>query len=92
MGDHINVTFISSSNDKVDDIGISDELTVLHSKGIPKRLWMGKCVVLHRGDEVPMAKGICHNVSSNIVVGSTCSLRDSHVVDLLQSVHRRHTR
>ena len=40
---------------------------------------MGKCVVLHKGDKVLVAKRICCNVNSNIVVGSLGPLGDSHV-------------
>ena len=43
---------------------------------------MGKCVILHRADGVPMANGICCNV---IVVGSTSPLGDSHIAVQISS-------
>ena len=42
--------------------------------GTPRRLWVGNCVVLYRVDGVPVAKRICRNVSSDVVVGSTSPL------------------
>ena len=53
--------------------------------GTPRRLWVGKCVVLHRADGFPIAKGICWNVSSNVVVGSSGPLGDSRVAIQISS-------
>ena len=53
--------------------------------GTPRRLWVGKCVVLHTPDRVPVAKGICRNVSFDVVVGSIGSLGDSHVAIQISS-------
>ena len=41
---------------------------------------MGKCVVLHNASGVVVAEGICLNVSSNIVIGSSRPLGDTHVM------------
>ena len=54
-------------------------------EGIPRRLWVGKCVVLHKADGVPLAKGICCNVNSDFVIGSTCLLGNSHVAVQISS-------
>ena len=42
-------------------------------------------MVLHRPDGFPVAKGICRNVSSDVVVGSTSPLGDSHVAIQISS-------
>ena len=42
-------------------------------------------MVLHRTDGVPVAKGICRNVSSEVVIGSTNPLGDSHVAVQISS-------
>ena len=76
MGDQINIAITSSPHDKVNGINIPDEPMVLLCEGIPRPLWMGRCVVLKRANRVPMAKGIC----CNFVIGFISPLGDSHVV------------
>ena len=46
---------------------------------------MEKCVVLHKANGVPVAKGICCNVSSDVVIGTTGPLGDSHVAIQISS-------
>ena len=85
MSDHVAIAYSTSSEDDVDGVTIPEEPMAPLYDGTPRRLWVGKCVVLHRADGVPVAKGICQNVSSNIVVGSTAPLGDSHVVIQISS-------
>ena len=46
---------------------------------------MGKCVVLHRADGFLIAREICRNVCSDVVVGSTGPLGESHVAIQISS-------
>ena len=57
MRDHIDV-ILTSSDKKIDKVNISYESTALNCEVLPRRLWVGKCMVLHKIDGVPMAKGI----------------------------------
>ena len=84
MDDHINITF-TSFDDNFNEVSMLDESTAPLCEVIPKKPWVSKCVILHRADKVGMAKGICSNVSSNVVVGSIGLLRDSHVVVQISS-------
>ena len=85
MGDHVAIADSTSSEDDVDGVTIPEEPMAPLCDGTPRRLWVGKCVVLHRPDKVPVAKGICQNVSSDIVVGSTGPLGDNHVAIQISS-------
>ena len=42
-------------------------------------------MVLHRADGFPIARGICRNVSSDVVVGSSGPLGESHVAIQISS-------
>ena len=54
--------------------------------GIPKyegvlcELWTIRCVSLHNDNGLVDTKGICHSVKSNLIIGSTGLLGDTHVV------------
>ena len=85
MGDHVAIAYSTSSEDNVDNVTIPEEPMAPLYDGTPRRLWVGKCVVLHRADGFPIAKGICWNVSSDVVVGSSGPLGDSHVVIQISS-------
>ena len=85
MSDHIVLAFNSSFDDDGDGVRIPDEPMPPLCEGIPRRLWVGKYVVLYKNDEVPVAKGICRNVSSDVVIGTTGPLGDSHVAVQISS-------
>ena len=85
MGDHVAIAYSTSSKDDVDGITIPEEHMAPLCDGTPRRLWVGKCVVLDRPDGVPVAKGICRNMSSDVVVGSSSPLGDSHVTNQISS-------
>ena len=85
MGDHVAITYSTSSEDDVDDVSIPKEPMAPLCDGTPRRLWVGKCVVLYRANGIPVTKGICRNVSSDVMVGSTSPLGDSHVAIQISS-------
>ena len=85
MGDHVAIAYSTSFEDEVDDVSILEETTAPLCDGIPRRLWVGKCVVLHRADGFPIARGICRNVCSDVVVGSIGPLGESHVAIQISS-------
>ena len=85
MGDHVAIAYSTSSEDDVDDVSIPEETMAPLCDGTPRRLWVGKCVVLHRADGFPIARGICRNVCSDVVVGSTGPLGESHVAIQISS-------
>jgi hypothetical protein len=39
-------------------------------KGVPRHLRMTKYVSLHNDNIVAVVEGICHNVSSNLIIGT----------------------
>ena len=85
MGDHVAIAYSTSSEDNVDDVSIPEETTAPFCDGTPRRLWVGKCVVLHRANGFPIVRGICRNVSSDVVVGSSGPLGESHVAIQISS-------
>ena len=85
MSDQIDLTFNSSSDDDVDGVSIPDEAMPPLCEGILRWLWVGKCVVLYKNDGVPVARGICRNISSDVVIGTTGPLGDSHVAVQISS-------
>ena len=85
MGDHVAIAYSTSSEDDVDDVSIPEETTAPLCDGTPKRLWVGKCVVLHRANGFPIVRGICWNVSSDVIVGSSGPLGESHVAIQISS-------
>ena len=85
MGDHVAIAYSTSSEDDVDEVTIPEEPVASLCDGTPRRLWVEKCVVLHRADGFPIAKGICQNVSSDVVVGSSGPLGDNRVAIQISS-------
>ena len=85
MGDHVAIVYSTSSEDDVDDVSIPEETMAPLCDGTPRRLWVGKCVVLHKADGFPIARGICRNVCSDVVVGSTGPFGESHVAIQISS-------
>ena len=85
MSDHIDLAFNSSSDDDVDGVSILDEPMPSPCEGIPRWLWVGKYMVLYKNDGVPIARGVCRNVNSDVVIGTTGLLGDSHVAVQISS-------
>ena len=68
------------------DYSSSDEEVVDHPEephnipnceGIPRRLWVTKFVTLHGIGGGPVAEGICHSISSDLVTGCNGPLGNS---------------
>ena len=70
----------SSSDDDSSIMTNMDDSIIPQCEGIPRRNWSGKCVVLQNASGAAMAEGICCNVRSDVVIGSSGPLGDSHVV------------
>jgi hypothetical protein len=47
---------------------------------VPRHLWTTKCVSLYNDNGIAVEEGICHSIKSNLIVGSTGPLGDTHVV------------
>jgi hypothetical protein len=47
---------------------------------MPRHLWTTECVSLYNDNRIAMGEGICHSVKSNLVVGSTGPLGDTHAL------------
>ena len=62
-----------------------DDSFIPQCEGIPRRNWTGKCVVLQNVSGAAVAEGICRNVSSDDVIGSSGPLGDSHVAVQISS-------
>ena len=83
MDDHIDITFTSLSNKEVDDMSISHES--IAPQCIPRRLWTSKCMILHRANAPLVAKRICRNVNSDVIIGSLDLLGNTHVAVRISS-------
>ena len=71
-------------NDSVSDVEEDNQEVIFdrdipECNGVPHHLWTTKCVSLHNNDGIAVGEGICHSVKSNLVVGSTGPLGDTHV-------------
>jgi hypothetical protein len=53
---------------------------ILECDVMPHHLWTTKCMSLYNSDCIAVGKGICYSVKSDLVVGSTGPLGDTHVV------------
>src|SRR5450759_762896 len=71
-----------------DDLGSDSEEDVVEvisdrdipvCEAVPRHLWTTKCVSLHNSDGIALGEGICQSVKSDLVVGSTGPLGDTHV-------------
>ena len=77
----------SSSDEDSSMMTNMDDSVIPQCEGIPRWNWTGKCVVLQNGSGAVVAEGICRNVSSDDVIGSSGPLGDSHVaVQILSSL------
>ena len=68
---------VSDVEEDVSEI-ISDR-DILECEDVPRHLWTTKCVSLHDTNGIALGEGICHSVKSDLVVGSTGPLGDTHV-------------
>jgi hypothetical protein len=58
-------------------------------EGVPRHLWTTKCVSLHNCDGIAVGEGTCHSVKSDLVLGSTGPLGDTHVQSRSQGILSR---
>jgi hypothetical protein len=56
-------------------------------EGLPRRFWNTKCVTLYNEDGVLLGEGTCHSVNSDLVLGATGPLGDSHVAVFVAKTH-----
>lgn len=54
-------------------------MEIPYCKGISQCLWVTKLVTLYSDGGLPVAEGICHNVSSDLVLSWNGALGDSHI-------------
>ena len=66
-----------SSDDDVQDA--EPTTPVPDCEGLPRRLWISKCVQLYNADGKLVGEGTCHCVKSNLVIGANGPLGDTHV-------------
>ena len=54
---------------------------------LPRRLWNTKCVTLYNDEGLLVGEGTCHSVNSDLVLGATGPLGDSHVAVFVAKLH-----
>ncbi len=67
------------SSDEEDLDQCEDEVDIPACDGIPRGLWATKFVTLKNDSGIPIAEGICHSVKSDLVIGSSGPLGNTHV-------------
>jgi hypothetical protein len=77
----------SDMEEVVEDLVIDHDIP--ECEGVPRHLWTTKCVSLHNDGGIVVGEGICHSVKSNLVVGSTGPLGNTHVaIQISKSLKR----
>ena len=56
-------------------------------EGLPRRLWNTKCVTLYNEEGVLVGESTCHSANSDLVLGATGPLGDSHVAVFVAKTH-----
>ena len=87
----MNVTGMPSEafNDSDDEFRVLEEINVGIPKceGLPRWLWNTKCVTLYNDEGLLVGEGTCHNVNSDLVLGATGPLGDTHVAVFIFKSH-----
>jgi hypothetical protein len=66
---------------------VISDCDTLDCEGVPCHLWTNKSVSLHNEIGVVMGEGICYSIKSDLIVGSTRPLGDTHfVVQILKNL------
>ena len=75
-------------DDSDDEVGVLEEMNVgiPECEGLPRRLWNTKYVTLYN-DGLLVGEGTCHSVNSDLVLGATGPLGDTHVVVFVAKLH-----
>ena len=71
------------------EVGVLERMNIdiPDCEGLPRRLWNTKCVTLYNEEGVLVGEGTCHSVNSDLVLGATGPLGDSHVVVFVAKTH-----
>ena len=72
-----------------DEVGVLEEMNVdiPECEGLPRRLWNMKCVTFYNDEKILVGEGTCHSVNSNLVLGATGPLGDTHVAVFVAKSH-----
>ena len=72
-----------------DELGVLEgmNINILECKGFPRRLWNTKCVTFYNEEGILVGEGTCHSVNSDLVLGATGPLGDSHVAVFVAKTH-----
>ena len=78
-------------DDSDEEFGVLEGMNVgiPECEGLPRRLWNTKCVTLYNEEGVLIGKGTCHSMNSNLVLGATGPLGDSHVAIFVAKTHSK---
>ena len=55
--------------------------------GLSHRLWNTKCVTLYNDEGLLVGEGTCHSVNSDLVLGATGRLGDTHLAVFVAKSH-----
>ena len=72
-----------------DEFGVLEGMNVgiPECEGLLRRLWNTKCVTLYNDEGLLVGEGTCHSVNSNLVLGATGPLGDTHVAVFVAKSH-----
>ena len=56
-------------------------------EGLPRRLWNTKCVTLYNDEGLIVGEGTCHSMNSDLVLGATGPLGDTHIAVFVAKSH-----
>ena len=76
-------------NDSNDEVGVLKEMNVgiPECEGLPRRLWNTKCITFYNDEGLLVREGTCHSVNSDLVLGATSPLSDTHVAVFVAKSH-----
>ena len=85
-GNGMSLEVMDNSDDK---FGVLEGMNIgiPECEGLPRWLWNTKCVTLYNEKGVLVGEGICHSMNSNLVLGATGPLGDSHVAVFVAKTH-----
>ena len=80
---------LEAYDDSDDEVRVLEEMNVgiPECKGLPRRLWNTKCVTLYNDEGLLVGEGTCHSVNSDLVLGATGPLGDTHVAVFVAKSH-----
>ena len=82
---------LEAFDDSDDEFRDLEEMNVgiLECEGLPHRLWNTKCVTLYNDKGLLVGEDTCHSVTSNLVLGATGPLGDTHVAVFVAKSHSK---